>query len=355
LESLESRVLLSAYTAATAAVLVSDINAANKAGGTNTITLTAPSSLPYLLSSVNNTTNGNNVLPVINKGDNLTIVTGNGTSIGDIIDAGKFGRLFDVASGATLTLKNVTLQNGLAAGSGDSASGGAVYNRGTLLLNEVTVQNNTAAGFPGSSFQKSKPGGPGQDAAGGGIWSNGSLRVENTSVIQGNTALGGNGGQTQLGTGPAGRAFGGGIYIAAGTANITTTTFASNAAEGSAAYGGAVYVAAGMLNLSGDTLGKQSPTGGVGVPGNVAEGRGSLPGDNGYGGAIYIAGGSVTLNGDVVQGNTAFDNQGAVDVGPNGGGMFIASGATAFLDFFTANNTTNNSPNDIWGSYTLPA
>ena len=64
LESLESRVLLSAYTAATAAQLITAINAANKHGGTNTITLTAPTTSPYVLSSVNNTKDGPTGLPV---------------------------------------------------------------------------------------------------------------------------------------------------------------------------------------------------------------------------------------------------------------------------------------------------
>src|SRR6516165_802715 len=79
-EALECRTLLTAYAAATAAQLVADINAANKSGGTNTITLTAPTTSPYVLSAVNNSTNGPTVLPVIKKADTLTIV-GNGDTI----------------------------------------------------------------------------------------------------------------------------------------------------------------------------------------------------------------------------------------------------------------------------------
>src|SRR5262245_21887604 len=57
-EALECRTLLTAYAAATAAQLVADINAATTSGGTNTITLTAPGTSPYVFSTVNNTTDG---------------------------------------------------------------------------------------------------------------------------------------------------------------------------------------------------------------------------------------------------------------------------------------------------------
>src|SRR5579864_3725159 len=86
-EVLEVRSLLSNYTAASVSALVADINAANKSGGTNTITLTAPATTPYDLA---------NALPVISGGtaaggtkkhpvpavpaDNLTII-GNGDTI----------------------------------------------------------------------------------------------------------------------------------------------------------------------------------------------------------------------------------------------------------------------------------
>jgi len=367
-EALECRTLLTAY-AATAAQLVADINAANKSGGTNTITLTAPTTSPYVLSAVNNTTDGPTMLPVIKKGDNLTIVTGNGSTnpgFGDTIDAGRAGRLFDVAAGASLTIKNVTLQNGSVFGSGTSAEGGAIYNQGTLVLNGVMVQGNTANGFTGTTFQKSKPGGAGQDAAGGGIWSNGSLRLENGTVIQNNTALGGDGGQTQVGTGPGGKAFGGGIYIAGGTADITTTTLGAYSAQfgnkaqggagdntssnlGGAAYGGAVYVAAGTVAMSGDTVGTTEfpltqQTQNVAQGGAVVNGFAAESG-LAYGGGIYVASGSVTLAGNIIEGNVAgtFFSPLADYIDGFGGGIFIAPVATVSLDNFTVGNTIDNS------------
>src|SRR5262249_38725916 len=79
-ERLEERGLPSNYAAASVSDLIADINAANQAGGSNTITLTAPTTAPYVLTAVDNSTDGTNGLPVIAGKDNLTIV-GNGDTI----------------------------------------------------------------------------------------------------------------------------------------------------------------------------------------------------------------------------------------------------------------------------------
>ena len=80
LEALEGRTLPSSYSAASVSALIADINAANTAGGANTINLTAPTTSPYVLTAVNNTTDGTTGLPVIAANDNLTIL-GNGDTI----------------------------------------------------------------------------------------------------------------------------------------------------------------------------------------------------------------------------------------------------------------------------------
>jgi hypothetical protein len=128
LEPLEDRTLLNHYFVANAAQLIDDINAANAAGGVNTITLTAPPSQPYTLTSAyGSNPDGATGLPTIAAHDDLTIV-GNGDSIARGVSAPAF-RLLDVAPGASLTLESVTLQGGLAFGSGVSAEGGAIFNR----------------------------------------------------------------------------------------------------------------------------------------------------------------------------------------------------------------------------------
>lgn len=357
-EVLEIRTLLSGRlpyaTAANASQLVADIAAANKAGGANTITLAANTT--FDLTAVNNTTNGANGLPVVglNKAVNLTIV-GNGDTIDRSTAAGiPAFRLFDLASGSSLTLESVRLQNGLAKGAGATADGGAVYNQGTLTLSGVTVAGNTAQGADG------KPGKPGSDGAGGGIWSNGSLTLEN-AVLSNNSAVGGNSGFKITYTAPGGNAFGGGIEIAGGTANITGTTFGfyldpatgrvlggGNTAlgglgnSGGSAYGGAVYVAGGTVTMSADqTVPMVNYSAGIE---NIARGGGIGAGAGiGYGGFLFAAGGTVTLTNDIVTQNWAGDPESQDGPIPGyGGGIFIAPSATVYLDSFTVANAIYN-------------
>src|SRR5262249_15721460 len=154
---------------------------------------------PYVLTAVDNATDGPTGLPVISGGgkkgaaDNLTIV-GNGDTIERSTASGTpVFRLFDVALGAALTLNNLRLQNGYELGPGSSAEGGALFNQGSLVLSAVTVQNNGAVGSDGKPGTTKDNAGVGADGAGGGIWSSGALTCENGTVIQNNYAFGGKG------------------------------------------------------------------------------------------------------------------------------------------------------------------
>jgi hypothetical protein len=240
---LEDRLTPSNFAATTVSDLIADINAANRNGGTNTITLTAPAASPYVLTAVDNTTNGANGLPVIAKHDTLTIV-GNGDAIERSTASGMpYFRILVVSKGGSLILENLTLQNGVAFGAGSGAVGGAIFNQGTLDLIAVTVQNNIAQGIQGKNGPVSVAT-PGQSAAGGGIYSSGSLTLEGGTIVQNNQAIGGqgglvphlNGGPTGL---PGGNGFGGGVYVAGGTATLIGTTVTTNIARGGAGLFGA--------------------------------------------------------------------------------------------------------------------
>jgi hypothetical protein len=364
LEQFEDRTLPSSFTAATVPDLIADINAANQAGGSNTITLTAPATSPYILTAVDNTTDGATGLPAIAANDNLTIV-GNCDTIARSTAAGTPAfRLLDVAVGASLTLQNLTLQGGLASGAGVSAEGGAIYNQGTLDLNAVTVQNNVAQGSNGAPRQA------GQAAAGGGLYSSGALTLEGGSLVQSNQALGGQGGRAGKGQGgPAGSGFGGGLYVASGTVTLTSATLSGNTAQGgqggqggnstSARFGpgpggsggnglgGGLYVAGGVVTLTSSSLSANTAQGGQGGHGGARFGGGGS-GGNGFGGGVFAGAGTVTLRNDTVTSNSARRGSGGSGTPTGspgrgeGGGLYIDPAAAACLDTFTHAHVQNN-------------
>jgi hypothetical protein len=406
LDPFEDRTLLASYTAASVSDLIADINAANKQGGSNTITLVAPTTSPYVLTAVDNTTDGPTGLPVIASKDNLTVV-GNG----DVIErSGASGtpafRLFDVGKGGSLTLQNLTVQGGLEDGSGSSAEGGASFNQGTLILSGVIVQDNIAQGSDGASSTNGKPG---NDAAGGGIWSNGSLTLQSGTLVQKNQAIGGNGGSGTSGAGVGGNGFGGALDVAGGTASLSGSSIDSNTAEGGEGglldprvcgpnctplgeasaghgYGGGLAITGGTVNLSGSAVDTNQAIGGAlrydlsqngyagngyggafyvtgetvtssgdTVSGNQAYGLGELAlsgcqGALGFGSGFYVAGGSVSLRGDTVQSNSAHAYSLALSGLGEGGGLYVAAGATLSLVNDTVEDNSANGGNYGTGS-----
>jgi hypothetical protein len=246
------------------------------------------------------------MLPVIAANDNLTIV-GQG---GDTISGANAGRLFDVATGATLTLSNLTLSNCFAIG------GGAIYNQGTVLLNSVNVLSN------------------GSSVAGGGIWSSGSLTLENGTLVQAK--------------GKPGHTLPGASYPAKGC-----VTKDDGKGKPGHTLPGASYPAKGYVTKD-DGKGKPGHT----LPGASYRAKGYFTkGGNGYGGGLYAAAGAtVTLRSDTVESNTAAGGSGKQNGYGYGGGLFIDTHATVYLDAATLANILNNAANkypNIDGSYVL--
>ena len=58
-------------------------------------------------------------------------------------------RIFDVASGGSLTLNSLTLSNGLA--NNGQQGGGAIFNHGTLAVTAGTFTNNSSPATTGTS------------------------------------------------------------------------------------------------------------------------------------------------------------------------------------------------------------
>lgn len=122
---------------------------------------------------------------IVGAGQANTIVDGNGAALLD--------RVFDVdplASGVSVTLSGLTIQNGKLAD-----NGGGIRNKGSLTLNSVTVTHNTSNGGDG----------------GGGIYNNGTLVLEDSLVSQCGYV---------------------GIYNFAGTLTLTRSTVRNNTGSG---------------------------------------------------------------------------------------------------------------------------
>jgi len=369
LEPLEARALLASYTTASVSALIADINAANTNGGTNTITLTAATTAPYVLTAVNNTSNGATGLPVIAANDNLTIGGGGDTIERSIVSGTPDFRLFDVAVEASLTLQSLTLEQGSVAESGGltwDLEGGAIYNEGALTLSGVTLQNNTAI------------------LAGGGVYSyEGSVTLEGGSIVSDNVLTGS--------ADPDIATAGGGLYAEYSTVTVTNATLGNNSVFGPFAFGGGIGVYDSTVTVTNAALDNNLVTGngyggglyvgsgsipffpirqGVGASStltatnttlnmNTVDATGQYPGvDRGGGGGLYMIFSAATLSNDTVESNTASKEH---TTAAYGGGIYIAGACTVTLDPFTVANTINNTDEsglngptaNIDGTYTL--
>ena len=260
------------YTnASTVSQLNADINHANTTGGTFTINLQPNTTF----------TNGQQVIGGA-KTVNLTII-GNG----DTIDGNHVSRLFKVASGSSLTLNQLTLQNGYIY----ADDGGAIYNQGTLTISDCHFTNNTSWY---SGYISTLLGGDG-----GAIYNGIGTVVINNSTLNGNIATGSR------------QAFGGAIYNESGTVRISNSTLDGNTAfasddAGDYGDGGAIYNGSGKVTLSHVT-----------VSGNIAAVSG---------GGIFNAGGMTTVaNWSSITGNTASGASGDVQ---NSGVLYLDNTST---------------------------
>jgi hypothetical protein len=212
--------------------------------------------------------------------------------------------------------------------------------------------------------------------------------------VTSNEALGSNGAAGQPGGagGKGANAYGGGIFVAAGTATLTNVSLSSNNAvggqggsgygtgsggvgpggSGGAGSGGGIYLAAGSITLTNDILSRNQARGGNAGNGgggsvvytNSATARVGDSGGAGCGGGMYLAGGSVTLNNDSLSNDNAGGGNGgnggisnAVHpAGPGGagagGGVYLAAGSvTLNSDTLSGNHAGGGNGGDgdyVW-------
>ncbi len=237
--------------------------------GADTITLSGN----VTLTSVNNSTNGPNGLPVISS---AITIDGAGFTIARDPSAPNF-RIFRVTSSGNLTLNDTSVTNGL---SGDR-EGAGIYNTGMLTLNNSTISGNNA----GSS-------------RGGGIGNRGTITLSDSTVSGNTSGSDGGGGITNGGSGTltlinstisGNTSSGSGGILNNGTLTLTNSTISGNTAR----RGGGIFNSGGTVTISNSTL-----------SGNTAS--------NGKGGGIYNQGDTLTLNNSTISGNTASSSGGGI-------------------------------------------
>ncbi|MDM8566628.1 fibronectin type III domain-containing protein [Candidatus Halobeggiatoa sp. HSG11] len=287
------------------------------------------------------------------EGNGGTITRGSGTF-----------RLFYVKNGASLTLQELTLSNGLArggagankgrgGGGGAAGLGGAIFNRGTLTVSGVTFTGNLVQGGNGSkvSFSSSGAGGGGGGLGGNGVQSGGKGGGINGGTAGGGSGgIGGGGGGTDGTAGNGGFGGGGGAGQNGGNGGFGGGGGGGNGTKGlggfgggdgggsgwysggggGAGFGGAIFNDTGVINITNSTFFANEAKGGKG-----GSNRGH--GGDGFGGALFNLDGTVTINNSTFAGNIVTKGSKGY-VGVNG----ITAGGAIYNYQASANLTLNN-------------
>ncbi len=197
------------------------------------------------------------------------------------LDGGNTTALIQVATTGSLTLRNLTVQNGVFTGNYP------LENFGQLTLDGVTVRNNSSTG------------------EGGVVYNNNLLTVRNSQFLN-NTGVG------TLTTSSNGAA----IYQLAGRATVVNSTFTNNRINSTIGGGGAIAVLGGNFSVDGSSFSANRALDGgalyVGAGTIVTVTASTFSGnDAGYGGAIE-SNGELQLDYSRLISNTADTEGGAI-------------------------------------------
>jgi Ricin-type beta-trefoil lectin domain len=317
----------SAVASCSVTSLISAISTANTTPADSSISLA--SGCVYSLTAANNATDGGTGLPVITG---QVSIQGNGATITRSATAAF--RLFDVASGGSLSLSGLTLSGGLA--NNGVSGGGAIFSHGPLTVSQTTFSGNSAPAATGTS--------------GGAIDASGPLAVS-LSTFSGNTAQEGGGILTQNTTsvtdttfsGNTATIFGGGAIVSVvGTLTVTGSTFTGNTGPGGGAIDNDATVHVSNSTFTGNTAGSNGG-GAIGNFGTATITQSTLSGNSSAFGANLhnlTTGAPMTVTQSIVA--------------DGGGGGTNCSGSPAIVDggynidtgtscgFSAANHSQNN-------------
>jgi fibronectin-binding autotransporter adhesin len=295
-------------------------------------------------------TNGHGSAALIINGKSITIEGDllQGATIERAVGAATKFRLFFVSDTGSLTLKNLTLQNGYAQGGDGGAStgqggggggalgaGGAVYSRGALTIDGVLMVNNTAqggaGGTAGGSYTADGPGG-----SGGGMGASGPA----DSIGPGGGVSGGTSGSAAAGVGGGG---GGGAAAAAAGDGQYTSFGGGGGGGGSGSTSGGRGGHAGFGGGGGGGGASSGNTGSGGAGGAFAGDGGPAGGQGGggagLGGAVFHEQGSLTVENSTFSNNRAIGGSGFQAGSGHGAGLFSKTG-TATVRYCTFSDHT---------------
>jgi predicted outer membrane repeat protein len=366
-EQLESRELLTSFVVTNVAdttdvgTLRWAIEQANTSGGSDTISFDSSFAAPQTI-----VLNGTE-LPLFDDATGLTTVSGPGNAL-LTISGNDLSRVFDVASGANVSLNGLTISHGNAGDEG----GGGIRNAGVLSVSDVILSANTAVPVVFDSVEA---------GYGGGIYNAGLLTISN-STIENSSAQSSGGGLANVGTLVASHVqilnnsagyyggglytsgaatlqyclidqnsvlsptfmegFGGGIYQRQGNATYLTL-FYSTMSNNTAKEGGGID-SSGKMNIVNSTLnGNQADKGGAIYSSKEMDLANSTLTNNAaqYGGAIYNRG-EMDLTSLTVSGNLAA-SQGA-------GILTYGTPAFTLTNSIVVDNLVSGTANNIDGN-----
>jgi CSLREA domain-containing protein len=270
-------------------------------------------------------------LPDINRSVRL-----NGPGASQLtISGNNASRVFNIQSGVTVTIADLTIANGKVTGGN---SGGNILNNGALTLTNCNIYGGSTTNSGGGIFSA----GPsltltdcnvGGTAAGqansafiyGGIWSSAGTLTMTGGSISGNSS--------------------GGINVAGGTANLSNVAITNNSFA--SASGGGIGISGGAANITNCLIANNSANAGAGIA--ITSGSGTIvnstistnnPSTCGTGGGISMAGGTLTLTNVTITKNRA-------------GGIRRTGGTITLSNTIVAGNldcSPSTNPNDISGT-----
>ena len=261
-------------------------------------------------------------------------------------------RLFDIAPLSSLTLRGLTLRNGLAqggnskGGGGALGAGGAIFNQGSVTIDACTFADNNALGGSGGvgTGAANGGGGVGQDATSadgggpnagtagapprnGGFGGGGGTTLDTMNFPGANGGFGGGGGKGGSGIGGGNGGFGGGggsdAFVQGsggfGAGNAGGDFDHVPNGGGGGGMGGAIFNDAGTMSITNATFHNNGATGGnttyAGTP--VAGGNGS-----GLGGAIFNYSGTLNVGFVTLSGNATSTGSGGTGGNADGGAIY---------------------------------